>query len=186
MESQHKPFVEGCVQKAHSVEYCECGFRQFSDVFKDADLTQKLEPGDPRLKTLQEKTVANCGSLLSEDQVKKNFLDGCIAKDDRKNAYCNCSWQALRKHLAVTDFLGDGEQPAFVDAKKKMVVTCKGKLPVEIPKTEFMTECVKGDATREKPCTCLWKKIKAKYSAEEIAAGTADVESVPGLTECNK
>jgi hypothetical protein len=88
--------------------------------------------------------------------------------------------------LAVSDFLGDAEHPRFVDAKKQMVVACKGKLPVEIPKSEFMAACSKGDAEREKPCTCLWKKIKAKYSAEEIAAGTADVQSVPGLAECNK
>jgi hypothetical protein len=86
--------------------------------------------------------------------------------------------------LAVTEFLGADETPRFVEAKKQMVVTCRGKLPVEIPKSEFMAACVKGEAAREKPCACLWKKIKAKYSAEEIAAGTADVTSVPGLDEC--
>jgi len=186
MESQREPFVQGCVARTHSAEYCECGFQQFSEVFKDADLSQKLEPEDPRLETLRDKTLAACAGKLNEGQVKANFLDGCIEKDDRKNAYCNCSWQALRKTLAVTDFLGDVEQPHFVEAKKKMVVTCKGKLPVEIPKSEFMAACSKGDAARDKPCACLWKKIKAKYSAEEIAAGTADVSSVPGLAECNK
>jgi hypothetical protein len=92
----------------------------------------------------------------------------------------------MRKHLEVTDFLGDGEQPRFVEAKKKMVVACKGKLPVEIPQADFMSGCTKGDTNRDKPCTCLWKKIKAKYSSEEIAAGTVDVTTVPGLADCNK
>ncbi|HVR21562.1 MAG TPA: hypothetical protein VMS65_17730 [Polyangiaceae bacterium] len=186
MESQREPFIQGCIEKAHSAQYCECGFQQFSEVFKDADLSAKLEPGDARLKTLHDKTLAACGGMLNEAQVKANFLDGCIEKDERKSAYCNCSWQAMRKNLDIADFLGDVEQPRFVEAKKKMVVTCKGKLPVEIPKSEFMIACSKGDTAREKPCACLWKKIKAKYSAEEIAAGTADVASVPGLAECNK
>ena len=186
MEAQHRPFVEGCMQRAHSAEYCECGFQQFSEVFKDADFSQNLDPGDARLKTLQEKIVAACSTKLSEAEVKQNFLEGCIEKDDRKKAYCNCSWQALRKTLPVTDFLGDTEKPSFVEAKKQMVVACKGKLPVEVPKTDFMSACSKGDAARQKPCECLWKKIKARYSSEEIAAGTADVASVPGLSDCNK
>jgi hypothetical protein len=174
------------MQRAHAAEYCECGFKQFSEVFKDADLSQKLEPGDARLRTVHDKILANCGDLLSEDQVKGSFLEACIEKDERKSAYCNCSWQALRKTLAVSDFLGDVEQPRFVEAKKQMVVTCKGKLPVEIPKSEFMAACSRGNADQEKPCACMWKKLKAKYSAEEIAAGTADVTSVPGLAECKK
>ena len=136
--------------------------------------------------TLSALTLAACGGLLSEDQVKGNFLEGCIAKDNRKSAYCNCSWQSLRKNLEVREFLGDAENPRFVEAKKKMVVSCKGKLPEEIPKYEFMTECTKGDASREKACTCAWKKIRAKFSTEEIAAGTADVESIPGLAECKE
>jgi hypothetical protein len=186
MESQREPFMQGCIERAHSVDYCACGFQQFSEVFKDADLSQKLEPEDARVKTLHDKTLAACGGLLSETQVKANFLDGCMAKDERKSPYCNCSWQALRKTLDVADFLGDAERPQFVEAKKQMVVTCKGKLPVEIPKFEFMAACSKGDSAREKPCECMWKKIKAKYSAEEIAAGTADATSVPGLSDCAK
>ncbi len=49
-----------------------------------------------------------------------------------------------------------------------------------------MTGCTEHRPDREASCTCLWKKIKAKFSSEEIAADVADVKSVPGLDECKK
>ena len=92
----------------------------------------------------------------------------------------------MRKDLSIVDFLGDGKSPRFLAARKSMVVACKGKLPVEVTKQEFMTGCTEHRPDREATCTCLWKKIKAKFSSEEIAADVADVKSVPGLDECKK
>jgi hypothetical protein len=186
IESQREPFMERCVSKAHAPDYCECAFGQFREVFKDADLSAELEQSDPRLQTLQEKTVAACGTKLGEEQVKASFLQACGGDDPKKQNYCTCAWPALRKQLSIVDFLGEGNSPRFVAAKKSMVVACKGKLPVEVTKKEFIAGCAENRPDREATCTCLWKKIKAKYSSEEIAADVADVKSVPGLDECQK
>lgn len=186
IESQREPFIQGCMARTQAPDYCECGFQQFRDVFKDEDLSKPLEKNDPRLKSLQEKIVAGCASKLNEEQVQANFIKGCVDGDDRKSNYCKCAWPALRKQLSVPDFLGDGETPRFAEAKKSMVVACKGKLPVDVAKEDFMTGCKKDRPELDKTCTCLWGKIKAKFSAEELAAGTADVNSVPGLKECTK
>jgi hypothetical protein len=186
LESQRDPFMQACMSKAHLPDYCECAFEQFRQVFKDADLGRPLQEGDPRPKAVQEKTIALCASKLNEEQVKANFLESCAAGDKRKTKYCNCAWPALRQHLTLADFIGDGETPRFSEAKKSMVVVCKGKFPNDVAKSEFMTGCTKDHPEREGICTCLWKKVKAKVSAEELAAGTIDVQAIPGLAECNK
>ena len=186
MESQRERFIQGCVAKAHLPDYCECGFEQFRQVFKDADLTQNIEPGDARLKLLQEKTVTQCASKMNEEQVKANFLESCEGGDPRKAKYCTCAWPALRKQLTLADFIDDTDSPRFVQAKQAIVTNCKGKFPVEIVKHDFMTGCTKDHPEREKACTCIWKKVIAKYSAEEIAVGAADVKSTPGIDECKK
>ncbi len=186
IDSQREPFIQSCMARSHAPDYCECGFQQFREIFKDEDLSKPIEQGDPRLKALQEKIVSSCTSKLNEEQVKKNFIDACIAGDDRKSAYCNCAWPALRKQLSVSDFIGDADTPRFAEAKKSMVVACKGKLPVEVAKNDFMSGCMRDDPQREKTCTCYWTKIKAKFGAEELAAGTADVNTVPGLKDCAK
>jgi hypothetical protein len=184
IESQREPFIQGCMARAHSPDYCDCGFQQFREVFKEFDPSKPIEAADPRLKALQEKTQSNCASKLDEEQVKANFLEGCVSGDERKSAYCKCAWPALRKNLSVPDFIGDADTPRFFEAKKAMVAACKGKLPVEIAKNDFMTGCTKAQPEQEKRCTCLWTKIKAKFAAEELAAGTADIDTVPGLKEC--
>jgi hypothetical protein len=186
IESQREPFMERCVSKARAPDYCECAFGQFRDVFKDADLSAELEESDPRLQALQEKTITACGPKLGEEQVKANFLQACGGGDPKKQSYCTCAWPALRKELSVVDFLGDGNTPRFTAAKKSMVVACKGKLPMGVTKKEFMAGCAENRPDREATCTCLWKKLKAKYSSEEIAADVADVKSVPGLDECHQ
>jgi hypothetical protein len=186
IDSQREPFLQACMAKAHLADYCECAFDQFRQVFKDADLTKPLQPGDPRLKTVQDKTIASCAAKLNEEQVKANFLDGCVGGDQRKAKYCNCAWPALRERLTVADFIGDGESPRLLDAKKAMVIACKGKFPAELAKSEFMSGCSKDHPELEKTCSCIWKKLKAKVSSEELAAGTVDINSIPGLDECKK
>ena len=86
----------------------------------------------------------------------------------------------------MVELLGDNTEPRFIAAKTTMVVACKGKLTYEIPKADFMPACIDERPEREKPCACNWKKLAAKFSAEELAAGTVDVTSVPGLDACNK
>lgn len=188
-ESPYAFFMQVCMKEVNSAEYCECGFQQVKEVFSDPvlvdeDRAPQLEPGDARLQLFRDKAVAACGGLLTEDQVRVSFLEVCAAKDDRKSAYCNCKWQTLRKTLALTDFLTDVEQPRFVEAKKRVVVACKGKLPVEVVQSEFMSACTEGNAADEKSCACSWKKIKARHSSEELAAGFVDAASVPGVDAC--
>jgi hypothetical protein len=184
MDSQRDPFMNGCMKKVNAPDYCSCGFDQFREIFKDADLGQSLADTDPRFVALKERTQSQCASKLPEDQVKGSFMDSCIGDDKRKAPYCKCAWPALRKTLAVADFIGDFQGPRIDDAKKAMVLTCKGKFPAEVAKADFFTGCSKGDASRGKVCECLWKKVRAKFSVEEIVSGTADVKSTPGLDQC--
>ncbi len=184
IESQREPFLQACMAKARLPGYCECAFEQFRQVFKDADLSRPLEASDLRPKTVQEKTIALCASKLNEDQVRANFLEVCGGGNPGKAKYCNCAWSELLEHLTLGDFIGNGETPRFAEAKKAMVLTCKGTLPVEVAKSDFMLGCTKDHPEREKICICLWKKVKAKVNPEELAAGTVDVQAIPGLAEC--
>ncbi len=187
VESQREPFMNGCLRKVKAPDYCDCAFEQFRQVFKDTDMSQELPEGDARLDELKTRTVAQCSSKLTEEQVKPLFMGGCAGDDPRKASYCTCAWTALRKGLAVADFvLLDDASSRFVEAKKTAARECKGKFPPEIAKSDFMEGCRKGDKTPPKVCECLWKKISAKFTAEEIAAGVADVNAVPGLAECRK
>ena len=178
--------MQGCVGKAHLPDYCECAFDQFREVFKDVDLSKPLPEGDPHVKTLQDKTVAVCASKLNEEQVKSNYVEACQEGNKKKAKYCTCAFSALRKSLSLADFMGDADTPRFIEAKKAMVVVCKGKYPAEVAKSEFVTECTKDKPEDRKMCDCLWKKIKAAMTLEELAAGTVDVKTVPGLAECGK
>jgi len=184
IDAQRQPFIEGCVQKAHAEDYCACAFDQFRVVFRDADLSQPIAEDDPRLATLQKKTVAACASKIDEKEVERNFLAGCIDGEPRKTAYCECAWPALRKNLSLAEFLGDAETLRFFAAKKQMTAACKGKFPVELAKSDFMLGCSKEKDSSDKTCSCLWKKVIAHFAAEEIAAGTADLSTVPELAEC--
>jgi len=186
IESQREPFIQSCMEKAHMPDYCACSFDQFREVFKDADLTKPVEPDDPRVKSLRERTVAQCASKVTEDQVKANFLQGCEDGDKRKAKYCTCAWPQLRKELSLADIMLHEETPRWVEAKKAIRVNCKGKLPVAVAQSDFMSGCTKDHPEREKMCTCLWKKVKAKFSIEEIIDGSIDVKSTPGLAECNE
>jgi hypothetical protein len=186
MEAHRDPFMEGCRERAQSEEYCSCAFDQFREVFADVDVSEPLPENDPRFTKLKDRTVAACGSKLGEDQVKSNFVTACVGGDGRKDAYCACAWTSLRKKLEPADFLGGAQTPAFIDAKKSMVAECKGKFPEEVARFEFMGACTKQQATREATCTCLWKKLRVKFTTEEIAAGTADLNAVPDLDECKE
>jgi hypothetical protein len=181
-DSQREPFMRGCVAKVKAPDYCACGFDQFREVFKDSS-GQDPAPNDPRFKALEERTKAECASKLPEDVVKANFLSSCIEDDKRKTSYCECAWPALRKNLTVSDFTTDFEGPRFDDAKKAMVATCKGKFPTAVAKADFLKACTKDDASRGKMCECAWKKLRAKFSTEEIVAGVVD-PAAAGISAC--
>jgi hypothetical protein len=183
-DSQRDTFIQGCTAKVNSQDYCSCGFDQFREVFKDGPSQDKDAKDDPRFVTLAERTKTACASKLPEDLVKAGFLSGCESDDKRKAPYCECAWPALRKSLAPADFMNGMQGPKFDEAKKAMVKTCKGKFPAEIAKSDFMTACTKDDAGKAKACECVWKKIKAKYTTEEIVAGVGNIDDVPGLKEC--
>jgi hypothetical protein len=185
IESQREPFMRGCMKKVQAPDYCECGFQQFREVFKDADLSQDAPDGDPRFKTLKERTVTACASKLPEDTVKGGFLTGCSGGDARKTPYCQCAWTSLRKGLSLVDFLSDFEGQRFDDAKTTMVAACKGKFPDAVAKTEFLGACTKNNPAGATTCACIWKSLRAKYSTEQIAAGMADVKSTPGVDKCS-
>lgn len=183
MESQREPFMASCMKRIQAPDYCACGWDQFTEVFKGADLNQQLAADDPRLQALQEKTNSLCGSKLPEDKIKESFLATCQADEPKKAAYCNCAWPALRKTLAPSDFLGSFQGPRFDEAKKSMVVACKGKFPADLAKADFMKECTRGDSGAGSRCECAWGKLRAKFPVEAIVSGTADISTV-GLKDC--
>lgn len=185
LESQREPFVKDCMSKMQAAEYCSCSFEQLKESFKDSDLTKTPADDDPRLVALREKTLANCSSKLPEDLIRARFVKECTGDDARKTKYCECAWPALRKTLSVADFLGDFTGARFEDAKKNMVGACKGKYPAEVAKADFIDKlCSRGDATKTKPCACLWTKLRGKYSTEQIISGMADPATVPGADQC--
>jgi hypothetical protein len=181
-DSQREPFMRGCTAKVNAPDYCACGWDQFRDVFKDAN-GQDPPATDPRFKVLEERTKSQCASKLPEDIVKAGFLSSCIEDDKRKASYCECAWPALRKKLAVADFTTDFQGPRFDEAKKAMVAVCKGKFPTELAKADFLKGCTKDDASRTKLCDCAWKKLRAKFSTEEIVAGVVDPDAA-GISAC--
>jgi hypothetical protein len=183
VESQRKTFVDGCVEKAQSREYCECGFEQFKIVFKDTDLSKPIADDDPRFKSLRDETVKNCASKLDTAQIEQGFMRGCSSDDEGKKAYCSCAWTSLSKSMTPAEFVSaDAENPRLVAAKKTMVQACKGKFPENAAKGEFMTGCTQQQT--EPICTCLWKKLRAAFTVEEIVAEAVDVRSAPGLSDC--
>jgi hypothetical protein len=183
VDSQREPFMQGCMKRVQAPDYCQCGFEQFQQLFKGTDMA-KLQDDDPRFAQLQQQTMSQCASKLPEDTIKTSFVTGCTGSEPKKAAYCACAWPALRKTLSVVDFIGDFKGPRFDDAKKAMVKTCKGKFPASVAKAEFMGACVKDDASVTARCGCVWKKLAAKYTTEQIAAGLADVQSTPGVDTC--
>jgi hypothetical protein len=180
-DSQREAFMRGCSAKVKMPEYCECAFGQFREVFKDND-GQDPPASDPRFKALEERTRATCASKLPEDVVKASFLSSCVEDEKRKTSYCECAWPALRKNLAVPDFSTDFQGPRFDEARKAMVATCKGKYPADLAKADFIKGCLKTDASRAK-CDCAWKKLRAKFSTEEIVAGLVD-PAAAGVSAC--
>jgi hypothetical protein len=182
IESQRDPFVQACMRRMPAQAYCSCAFDQFKDVFKDADLTQK--PTDAQMESLKQKTIGNCASKLTEADVKPSFASACVGDNTKKQAFCDCEWTALRAKLDLADFVSDFEGPKFDEAKKNVATTCKGKLPEEVAKGEFMTGCNKGSgADHQKACECMWKKLRTKSSVEAIAAGAVDIKKA-GLETC--
>jgi len=177
LESQRDPFIATCMHKMSAQNYCSCAFDQFKDVFKDADLSQK--PSQEQLESLRKKTIDNCASKLTDAEVKPNFTAACVGADSRKQAYCDCAWSALRKKLEPADFVSDFEGPKFDDAKKAMVTACKGKLPEQVAKEDFLGGCNKAAGGQAaKMCECSWKKLRAKAGPEQIAAGLVDIKPV--------
>lgn len=181
-DSQRESFMSGCVAKVKAPDYCSCGFDQFREVFKDGPQTNGPSP-DPRFNVLAERTKAECASKLPEDVVKASFVSSCVEDDKRKTAYCECAWPALRKNLALSDFATDFEGPRFDAAKKSMAAACKGTFPTDVAKADFLKGCTKDDPGNAKMCECAWKKLRAKFSTEELVSGTADAESA-GISQC--
>lgn len=184
MDSQREPFMAGCMKKVQAPDYCECGWDQFRQIFKDVDLSRDLSDDDPHFVALHDKTTSICAAKLPEDLVKDGFTSGCVGGEKRKAAYCACAWPALRKKLSLVDFIGDFQGPRFQEAKASMVAACKGKFPAELAKSDFIAACSKDDPSAKGKCACVWGKIRAKYSTEEVAAGMADLATVPGLDTC--
>ncbi|HEY1958138.1 MAG TPA: hypothetical protein VGH28_21105 [Polyangiaceae bacterium] len=180
IESQREPFITTCMHKMTAQNYCSCAFDQFKDVFKDADLSQK--PSTEQLESLRKKTIDNCASKLTDAEVKPNFTTACVGAEPRKQAYCDCAWSALRKKLEPADFVSDFEGPKFDDAKKSMVTVCKGKLPEQVAKEDFLGGCGKAPGQTTKTCECTWKKLRAHAGPEQIAAGLVDLK--PAVQSC--
>lgn len=187
IESQRDPFMQMCTKKVPSPEYCDCAWSEFKQIFKGEDLSKELPQEDPRFAALQEKTAANCASKLPETTLRQVYIDGCSKNDKKRMPHCECEWTALRKRLALADFVrleAQAASPRMIEARNAIPKECKGKLPKELVQSDFVTGCSQGDPARTKVCECAWKKVSAKFSAEEIHAGVADLEKVPGLADC--
>jgi hypothetical protein len=182
MESQREPFVQACLKKVAAPDYCACGFEQFKEVFRDANLSQPAD--EARLARLAERTSAACATKLPEEPLRNSFVQACAAGEARKAGYCQCAWSAMRRTLPLPDFVGSFTGPRFDEAKRSMVKVCKGLYPIDAARAEFVRGCTKGDASRDTECDCKWRKVNARFTAEEIAASVADVRSVPGLDQC--
>jgi hypothetical protein len=185
MESQRGAFIEGCMDKVQGNEYCDCGFAQFAEIFKDADLSKEIPEDDPRMGQLAVQMKEACSDKFPEPKAKEQFLKGCAEKQSNKDTYCNCAWTELRKTLSVGDILTF--QPGntkFMDAKKGIPRACKGKYPAELALSDFLNACKKDGQKTEKQCQCLWKKVTKKFSIEELVVGTGDVSKVAGLNAC--
>ena len=183
--SERGHFMDGCKNHGQAEQYCDCAFEQFRTVFNDSDLKRDIPKDDPRMKAFESKLRLSCASKVPESEAKSRFMSGCVSTDSRKAKYCECAWNAFRKQLDTAEIVAfDEKSTKWVDAKKKMVKSCKGTYPVALASAEFIQACTKGEATHAKYCNCAWKKINHQFSTEEIVAGTADVEKVKSLGQC--
>jgi hypothetical protein len=183
IESQHDAIIQQCLAKLNAPEYCNCVFDQLRAVFKDQDLNTSPDPA--QLSALKDRTATTCNPKITEEAVKQSFTTSCANGDDRKAAYCECAWTGLRKKLPIADFLTDFTGPRFDDAKKSMVQGCKGKLPDDIVKADVMRACTAQAPAEAKLCECKWKRLRAKGSAEELAAGLVDLTAAD-VEACKK
>lgn len=183
-EEQRAPFMKSCVTKDSLTDYCECGFGQFVAVFQGVDLSTDIPKDDPRFGQVAQQTREKCGDRLPEDVAKEQFITTCSSGESKKDPYCTCSWDELRKSLSVQQIVSmDPETPQWIEAKKQLPKACKGKFPAEIAQNEFLEACKKEGAT-EPRCDCLWKKISSAFTIEEIVSDTREVSEVPGLDKC--
>lgn len=184
VEREREAFVSRCTERAQSPEYCACGFEQY----KAMEMEGAVEHDKAAwLGQLRDRVKSACAKKLSEDGVKGNFTKACIGEEPKKTGYCTCAWQSLRTRLQVVDFIGDEASmntPSWMAARQAMVKDCKGKFPADVAKGEFMNGCTKDDPANKKECDCLWKKVAHAFTVEEIAAGTVDVATAPGLASC--
>jgi hypothetical protein len=181
MESQRDPFIQACMRQMPAQAYCACAFDQFKDVFKDSDLTQK--PTEAQMEALKQKTTGNCASKLTEADVKPVVMNQCLNNNTKKQGWCDCFWTTLHSKLQLADFVSDFEGQKFDDAKKAVATQCKGKISEDVVRAEFSASCNKGSTEHQKACDCMWKKLRAKSSAEEIEAGAVDIKKA-GLETC--
>lgn len=187
IELHREPFMQLCTKKVPAPDYCDCAWSEFKSIFKAEDLAKELPTEDPRFAKLQDQTATNCGSKLPEATLRQVYIDGCSKNDKKRLPHCECEWTAMRKKLALADFVrleAQAASPRLMEARSAIPKECKGKLPKELVRTDFVAGCSQGDAGRTKVCECAWKKVSAKYSAEEIHVGIADLQKVPGLEEC--
>ncbi len=183
IEAQHDPFVAVCMQSMPSQVYCACAWDQFRDIFKDADVKQ--QPSDDKVQLLKQRTQQTCAPKLTDTDVKPMFTNACVGSEPKKQPFCDCEWTELRKKLDAADFIGEFTGAKFDDAKKAMAKACKGKLGDELAKKDLMAACTKAQPGHEKACECMWKKVHAKATAEEIAADVVDTKAL-GLEACLK
>jgi hypothetical protein len=181
LEAQRDPVVRRCLAKLNAPEYCNCAFDQFVEVFKDDD--QSLPPSDAKVALVRQRTATTCSPKLTEEAVKQAFTATCETGDTRKAPYCDCLWPALRKTLGLVDFVGEFEGARFDDAKKASATVCKGKLPEEVAKSEFIGGCTKAAPAQGKVCECVWKKLRSQATVEEILGGVVDMKTA-GLEVC--
>jgi hypothetical protein len=172
------------MSKVGSPGYCACFFDQFKAVLKDTDV--HTNPTDAQLATIQAAITSTCVAKLTEDEVKKFFMATCVVGDDRNAPYCTCAYPAFRKKLELGDFVSEPPAARLEDAKKSVVAACKGKLPEEVEKANFMRSCTSQAPGAAATCECVWKKLRTKTKVmEEIVVGLVDLKPEE-LESCKK
>jgi len=185
VESQRQPFIEECLRSVDSQSYCECSFGQFSELFRDEDFSQEMPKNDPRFQQLATQIQAHCLDKLPEASVRQGVVAGCVGEEPKKQAYCDCSWETLRKYYAVADILhNEPGSPEWLAGQRQVATACRGKFPAELAASDFLKACTAGGTKSAEQCSCAWKKVLKKYSIEDLVTNLADISKVPDLDQC--
>jgi hypothetical protein len=103
-------------------------------------------------------------------QNKKAFMDQCTRAGDGTGPFCECAWTALLGSVGEAKLAAEGPSERDVlEARSKMMVTCKSKLPEDAVKQAYMTDCVADHTEMQPYCDCSWTEYRKDFSAGDLS-----------------